>query len=162
MIDKDLRQVLGAAVQAPHQNKYCGGHAPASPPGAPTQGSLSSCKAEILAALAKGIHDRRTDYTALTQDDRIEYRSLGLQTLPSEAWANKPTQQQFVEFLSRRPGPATFGGGPAGGPTSLPNTSAVAPGILAAALGAALGLWALPRTDPRDILAERRRRRRGI
>jgi acyl-homoserine lactone acylase PvdQ len=142
-IDKDLRQVLGRSVAGPHQHLYCGG---ASGGGTPIEGSLVECRKALLAALNKGISDHQANFSTLTAGDRMDYRALGLQGLPTEQWSNKPTAQQFVEFLT-----TAEDANRAGGPGSLPNTSTIGPGL---ALGVALGLLALS-------MLPRRRRRRG-
>ncbi|MDQ6749108.1 MAG: hypothetical protein M3010_13515, partial [Candidatus Dormibacteraeota bacterium] len=96
-LDKDFRQVLGAPVAGRHVNTYCGGgHAGATP----VQGSLATCRRELLAALQKGISQRQTNFTKLTSNDRLDYRSLGLFGIPTEQWSNKPTYQQFVDFAA--------------------------------------------------------------
>jgi acyl-homoserine lactone acylase PvdQ len=143
-LDKDFRQVLGAPVTAPHQNTFCGGgHAGANV----VQGSLATCRREVLAALTEGIAQHQTNYVALTANDKMDYRSLGLFTLAPEQWANKPTQQQFVEFVSDRtsfPDASTARG-------ALPNT--------AAGSGAVVLLLIAATAVPLVAGARRRRRR---
>ena len=146
-IDKDLRQALGAAVNGPHQHLYCGGQKPAVDGGVATEGSLATCRRQVLAALDKGNKEPKPSDTAIAAGDRIEYRSLGLQALPSEPFANKPTQQQFVEFLSHRPRDAAATPANASAPLSLPGSAAGPPGLALLALLAAVlaGLYALRR-----------------
>lgn len=110
-IDKDLRQVLGRPVTLPHSHLYCGG-------AEATEGSLPGCRTVLLAALDTAIQDHQTDYRKLTADDRLDYRPLGLQALPTSPWTNRPTQQQVVEFTSHRPRAQ------AAAVATLPNTGA--------------------------------------
>ncbi|MHB8509007.1 MAG: hypothetical protein ACYDGR_10235, partial [Candidatus Dormibacteria bacterium] len=123
-LDKDLRQVLGRPVLGPHSHTYCGGSAPQAP-GAVTEFSVAGCRDRLLAALDTAVVKHQTDYRALTADDRIDYRSLGLQTLSTSPWSNRPTQQQAVEFFSHRDrgtGAALATPTP-GVPPTLPNTA---------------------------------------
>jgi acyl-homoserine lactone acylase PvdQ len=138
-IDKDLRELLGSPVTGAHQHVYCGGGHVAA---AAVEGTLATCRREILAALTKGIAEREKDPAALTANDRIDYRSLGLFGLPTEQWANKPTQQQFIEFLADRsslPVSVATGG--------MPTTSTAPPllalfGLLVLVLAASTGVAA--------------------
>jgi acyl-homoserine lactone acylase PvdQ len=100
-LDKAFRQVLGAPVNGPSPDVYCGGSAPATAGGAPIDGDLPGCRRVLLAALDKGIAQKESP-TTLTNNDKMQYRSLGLFALPDEQWSNKPTAQQFVEFTADR------------------------------------------------------------
>lgn len=143
-INTDLRQVLGQNPAGAHQHLYCGG---ASGGGTPVEGSLATCRREVLAALDKGIAGHQTDYAALTSGDRLDYRALGLQGLPTEQWTNKPTQIQVIEFLNSRALPLV------GVKVALPNTAAPSP-LWVLPFGAALAI-------PGFAVLIRRRRRGG-
>ncbi|MGI8608476.1 MAG: penicillin acylase family protein [Candidatus Dormibacteria bacterium] len=156
-LDKDFRQLLGRPVQGAHSVVFCGGgHASGAAPQAPVNGTLATCRAELLASLDRGIIERYApgktkgtanfDYPALMQNDMIDYRSLGLFALPTEQWANKPTQQQFVQFTADRTSLTTTPAAVAMVTGGTPNTargSLIADLLLLAAclllLGAATG-----------------------
>lgn len=146
-INTDLRQVMGQNPAGAHQNLYCGG---ASGGGTPVQGTLATCRREILAALDKGIAGHQTNYALLTAGDRLDYRALGLQALPTEQWSNKPTQIQVIEFLNGRGGLPIVGAG-----AGMPNTAATSP-VWLLCFGVALAVPALA------LGVRRRRRRRHI
>ncbi len=149
-VDKDLRQVLGQNPAGPHNHIYCGG---ASGGGTPIEGDLASCRKTVLAALTKGITDHQTNYSILTQQDRMDYRPLGLQGLPTEQWSNKPTEIQVIEFLSNR---ARQPAGPGNATSFLPNTSVPVP-IWILGGGGVVAIFSLGETWRR----RRRRRPRG-
>ena len=119
-LDKDFRGVLGQPILTTHPHVYCGGGHTGATPAAPVEGTLASCRTVLLAALKNGIRDHLSASQVIT-NDRIDYRSLGLFALPTEQWANKPTQQQFVEFTADRtslPNPLTITAGTGGSPNT--------------------------------------------
>jgi hypothetical protein len=168
-LDKTFRQVLSRPDQGPHSVVFCGGGHTAGPaPQAPVNGTVAACRRELLAALDRGISERYApgqnnhDYAALMQNDRMDYRSLGLFALPTEQWANKPTQQQFVEFKTDRAslgaaaGPGSAGPAAIAGAGGTPGTTRAPSGAWLVALGA-LALLAGTAVRPR----RRGRPRRG-
>lgn len=98
-VNKDLRRVLGAPVDAPYSTSYCG------------RGSLAACRTDLRRSLAgavrrllaaQGVEDLRQVTYDKTQDD-IRHVTAGLVGVRPIDWQNRPTFQQVVEFTSHRP-----------------------------------------------------------
>ena len=89
VVDKDLRNLLGAAVDAPFQVAYCGG------------GDLTTCRADLWEAVEVAVQ-----LLADAQgDDPSAWRTLGARTtfvpglIPDDFRAtNRPTYQQVLEL----------------------------------------------------------------
>ncbi|GAA0608328.1 penicillin acylase family protein [Streptomyces crystallinus] len=97
--DKDLRAVLGEAVQGPLARTYCG------------DGKLAACRDVLLATLKQAA--AKTPAQVYPGDagcaagdqwcaDSIVQRPLGGISQNAINWQNRPTYQQVVEFASHR------------------------------------------------------------
>jgi hypothetical protein len=100
IVQKDLRDALGAAVDGPYSRVYCG------------RGRLGRCRASLLRSLSAALqHDGDSQLypdgpCRLGTDqhpadpaecaDAIRYRPVGAVTQPLEPWINRPTFQQAV------------------------------------------------------------------
>jgi acyl-homoserine lactone acylase PvdQ len=98
-VDKDLRSVLGDAVQGGLGRTYCG------------DGSLSGCRQVLLSTLQAAAAEASTsvypgDGSCAAGDqwcaDSIVHSALGGITDPIVAWQNRPTYQQVVSFPAHR------------------------------------------------------------
>ncbi len=109
-VSKDLRQLLGQSIQDPFSRSYCG------------SGSLSACRTALLNALTAALavpegtlYDEDPN-TAGTQRvagcpasksdqwcwDSIRFRPIGVTSIPTIHWINRPTFQQAVEVQGHR------------------------------------------------------------
>ncbi|MFF3502785.1 penicillin acylase family protein [Streptomyces sp. NPDC003247] len=98
-VDKDIRTVLGEAVQGPLARTYCGG------------GSLSACR-DVLITTLKTAAGRTAAQVYPGDDlcaagdqwcaDSIVQRALGGIEHGAVSWQNRPTYQQVVEFTTHR------------------------------------------------------------
>jgi hypothetical protein len=100
IVQKDLRDVLGAHVRGPYSRVYCGG------------GKLGKCRNAFLDSLGDALQHSSdaelypdggctlgTDqHSADPQacNDAIRYRAVGAITQPLMPWINRPTFQQAV------------------------------------------------------------------
>ncbi|OLR93398.1 penicillin acylase [Actinokineospora bangkokensis] len=98
-VHKDLRSVLGDAVQAPLGKRFCG------------DGDLGRCKQVVLDTLKQAAAVPATqvypgDGSCAAGDqwcaDAIIHNALGGVTQDPIAWQNRPTFQQVVEFPAHR------------------------------------------------------------
>jgi acyl-homoserine lactone acylase PvdQ len=102
IVQKDLRDVLGAHVRGAYSRTYCGG------------GKLAKCRQALLDSLGDALqHDTDadlygTDGCKLGVDqhgadpqachDAVHFRAVGAITQPDIPWINRPTFQQAVEI----------------------------------------------------------------
>ena len=94
-VDKDLRTLLGKAVQGPFSQRYCGG------------GDLGACRAALWGALdaaaGKLAAKQGPDPAAWRADAAAERIRFTSGILPDTMrWTNRPTFQQVVTFRSHR------------------------------------------------------------
>ncbi len=122
-VEKDLRTVLGASVDAPFHREYCG------------DGDLAACRRalwESLAATAAALQDEFdsaavADWRRTIADDELRHRPLVVGVDPIH-WINRPTFQQVVQLgvpavpLPPEP-PTTPTTSPPTSPTTSPPTS---------------------------------------
>jgi acyl-homoserine lactone acylase PvdQ len=104
-VAKDLRRVLGQPEAGPYHRVYCG------------RGSLTACRSMLEATLRQAIAkaaDPASLYADPTCDaaghpgsqecfDSIAFSPVGVTTVPSMPWVNRPTYQQAVEIPAHRP-----------------------------------------------------------
>ena len=117
-LQRSLQQALGTAAN-PYSQSYCG------------SGSLSACQAAVQGALEETIESLGSVYGTTTQTawtcsrsnptggraagsgqahgvecnpsfDDIQYNAVGVGTVPSMPWVNRPTFQQVVQFPAHR------------------------------------------------------------
>jgi acyl-homoserine lactone acylase PvdQ len=100
MVQKDLRDLLGAHVRGPYSRVYCGG------------GKLRKCRGALLDSLRDALGhmsdaqlypdgpcELGTDeHSASAQAcaDSVDYRAVGAITQPRTPWINRPTFQQAI------------------------------------------------------------------
>ncbi|HEY2937079.1 MAG TPA: penicillin acylase family protein [Gaiellaceae bacterium] len=94
-VDKDLRSLLGKAVQGPFSQHYCGG------------GDLASCRGALWAAIDAATDEltakQGADPAAWRSDAAAERIRFTSGILPDTMrWTNRPTFQQVVTFRSHR------------------------------------------------------------
>jgi acyl-homoserine lactone acylase PvdQ len=82
-VDKDLRTLLGAPVQSPFHERYCGG------------GDLAACSASLWAALDAAGNELEAAQGADPSAWRADARTM--------RWTNRPTFQQVITFTGHRP-----------------------------------------------------------
>jgi acyl-homoserine lactone acylase PvdQ len=93
-VNKDLRQVLGLAVQDPWSRTYCGG------------GVLAACRTALWAALDQAAADLQAEFSNPSvaswqrqiADEDIRQSPVGVTTVPAIHWINRPTFQQVVQI----------------------------------------------------------------
>ena len=100
IVQKDLRDLLGAPVRGPYSRVYCG------------HGKLGKCRASLLSSLSVALkHDGNSELypagpcqlgtdkhsaDASECSDAIRYRAVGAISQPLMPWINRPTFQQAV------------------------------------------------------------------
>ncbi len=105
-VNKDLRQVLGFAVQDPWSRTYCG------------NGNLADCRTALWGALEQAAADLEAafgspnvaDWKRAIVDDDVRHSAVGITAVPAIHWINRPTFQQVVQLE-----PGACGATPAAG-----------------------------------------------
>jgi len=93
-VNKDLRQVLGMAVQDPWSRTYCGG------------GVLADCRTALWNAMSQAAADLQAefgsanvaDWKRAIADEDVRQSAVGVTTVPAIHWINRPTFQQVVQI----------------------------------------------------------------
>jgi hypothetical protein len=92
-LQKDLRSVLKLKVRDRFNNLYCG------------KGSLKACRKALRGSLSDAVKSLQEEFgadpntwDADEESDMIQFRALGLPTLPPMRWQNRPTFQQVISF----------------------------------------------------------------
>jgi hypothetical protein len=93
-VNKDLRQVLGQAVQDPFSHVYCGG------------GVLAACRDALWASLSQAAADLEAEFSSpdvanwkrAMVDDDVRHTAVGVTEIPAIHWINRPTFQQVVQL----------------------------------------------------------------
>jgi acyl-homoserine lactone acylase PvdQ len=111
-VNKDLRQVLGQAVQSPWSRTYCG------------NGDLADCRTALWGALEQAAADLETefgsadvgDWKRAIADDDVRHSAVGITSVPAMHWINRPTFQQVVQIETGACGAVPGAGCKAAGP----------------------------------------------
>jgi hypothetical protein len=93
-VNKDLRQILGTAVQSPWSKTYCGG------------GNLAACRSALWSSLAAAAADLEAefadpdvaDWRRVPADEDVRHTAAGVTSVPAIHWINRPTFQQVVQL----------------------------------------------------------------
>ncbi len=117
-VQKDLRQVLGAAVIDPFSQTYCGA------------GNLATCAASLWTALNTAATTLQTQFGTpivanwkrAVVDDDVRSSGIGVSTVPAFHWIDRPTFQQLVQINA-----GCLSDGDCDGVTDVPDNCAAAP-----------------------------------
>ncbi|HXJ64710.1 MAG TPA: hypothetical protein VNN79_13225, partial [Actinomycetota bacterium] len=91
---KAFQMALGQQIQAPYHVLRC------------ADGTLAGCRAALLSSLQAtidGLGGDPSQWTDDPADDAINYKAVGLVSVPDSPWQNRPTFQQVVEVTAHRP-----------------------------------------------------------
>ncbi len=104
-VQKDLRSLLGRAVQAPFSRRYCGG------------GDVSACRIALATSLDQAVtavearqgSTEPAAWDVAEASDQVFFTPVGVSGIEPIPWQNRPTFQQVLEF--RPPPPSQKGEG---------------------------------------------------
>lgn len=93
-VEKDMRQILGQPVATAWSRTYCG------------NGQISACRSALWASLSQAATDLETEFATADPElwirdmsyENVQYRALGVITVPPQPWINRPTFQQVVQI----------------------------------------------------------------
>lgn len=98
-VQKDMRQLLGGPVDGAWSRTYCG------------DGDIDACKDALWDSLSAAAADLEAEFGSASVDDwrramayeTVQYRALGVATVPDQPWINRPTFQQVVQINGYTP-----------------------------------------------------------